>query len=195
MARVGGVPSLFVDRNVNGWTVYPIACDFRQIRWTMIEIREANDGDWRAIWPIFHAVVASGDTHVNSPDTTEQRAHDYWIDGSQAVYVALDGGVVVGTYRLRPNQPDLGSHVANAGFMVAVGQEGRGIGRAMAEHALREAKRMGYGAMQFNFVINTNVRAVGLWRSLGFIVVGTLPSAFQHARLGLVDALVMYRAL
>jgi L-amino acid N-acyltransferase YncA len=158
----------------------------------MVEIRKATSADWPAIWPIFRAIVSTGDTHVNSPDSTEEDAHAYWMAGSQVVYVAVDGDAIVGTYRIRPNQLDLGNHVANAGFMAAPRQEGKGIGRMIAEHALREAKRIGYRAMQFDFVISTNTRAVKLWRSLGFIVVGTLPDAFRHARSGFVDALVMY---
>jgi predicted N-acetyltransferase YhbS len=104
----------------------------------MIEIRKTTSADWPAIWQIFRAVVSTGDTHVNSPDSTEEHAHAYWIDGSQTVYVAVDGDAIVGTFRIRPNQQDLGNHVANAGFMVAPGNEGKGIGRMMAEHALRE---------------------------------------------------------
>jgi ribosomal protein S18 acetylase RimI-like enzyme len=101
----------------------------------------------------------------------------------------------MGTSRIRPNNPDLGSHIANAGFMVSSRFGGLGVGRALAEHALTQAKKLGYHGMQFNFVISTNTRAVRLWRSLGFMVVGTLPDAFRHPTLGLVDALVMYRAL
>ena len=102
---------------------------------------------------------------------------------------------IVGMYKVVPNQPGLGSHVANASFMVAPADSGKGAGRDMALHCLREARRSGFRAMQFNFVVSTNLRAVALWRSLGFAIVGTLPGAFRHKELGYVDAYVMYRSL
>lgn len=162
----------------------------------MTDIRKATASDWSGIWPIFHAVVFAGDTYAYSPDTTELQAREIWMSPGVSTYVAVDRDAgVVGTYLIKPNQPGLGSHVANAAFMVRPGGEGRGVGRAMGEHALREAKAAGYLAMQFNFVVSTNERAVALWKSLGFAVVGTLPGVYRHARLGLVDALVMHRFL
>ena len=109
--------------------------------------------------------------------------------------VAEDEARVVGMYKLVPNQPGLGSHVANASFMVAPGSSGKGAGRQMGLHCLDEARRRGFRAMQFNFVVSTNARAVALWQSLGFAIVGTLPGAFRHRDLGYVDAYVMYRPL
>lgn len=160
-----------------------------------MEIRRASASDWEAIWSIFRAVVATGDTYVYAPDTTKEEAFALWMAPAGATYVAVEGDAVVGTYILKPNQPSLGAHVANAGFMVLPDAAGRGIGRTMAEHCLREAKAAGYLAMQFNFVVSTNERAVALWRSLGFSIVGTLPKAFHHRSLGLVDAYVMHRFL
>jgi ribosomal protein S18 acetylase RimI-like enzyme len=101
----------------------------------------------------------------------------------------------VGTYILRPNRPGLGSHVSNASFMVCPSARGLGVGRAMGEHCLEEARRLGYRAMQFNFVVSTNEAAVKLWQRLGFTIVGTLPGAFRHRTLGFVDAYVMFRTL
>ena len=112
-----------------------------------------------------------------------------------ATYVTLVDGHVMGSYFLTPNQPGLGAHVCNAGYMVARRARGQGVGRAMGEHSLAEARRLGYRAMQFNIVVTTNAYAVSLWKSLGFHVVGTLPEAFRHSQHGFVDALVMYRSL
>ncbi len=147
------------------------------------------------MWAIFRAVVAGGDAYVFAPDTTETDAHAYWFGPGIASFVALDGEQVLGMYKLVANQRDLGSHVANASFMVAPAAQGRGIGRAMGLAALDEARGRGFLAVQFNFVVSTNQPAVHLWESLGFAVVGTLPKAFRHSTLGLVDAYVMYRFL
>ncbi len=158
-------------------------------------IRSASKRDAQAIWTIFHTVVAKGDTYAFSPTSSEADAHRLWMGDGRETYVAEREGRIVGTYILKPNQPGLGDHVANAGFMVSPDAEGRGVGRAMALHALETARDAGYQSMQFNLVVSTNTRAVDLWKSLGFSIVGTLPKAFRHQRLGLVDAYVMHRFL
>jgi len=160
-----------------------------------VTIRAANDGDRDAIWEIFRATVAPGDAFVYDPNTPREEAEAYWFAKGTRAYVAEQDGKVAGSYILRANRPGLGDHVANAGFMVAPAGRGLGIGRAMGEHALAEARRLGYRAMQFNFVISTNESAVHLWQQLGFKIVGTLPGAFRHARKGFVDAYVMFRSL
>ena len=161
----------------------------------MIEIRKAIAADWEAIWPIFQAVIRQGDAFVFAPDTTKEEAFGICMSSGLTTYVAIVDGAVAGSYYIRPNQPGLGSHIANAGYMVAQEAGGRGIGRAMGEHSLVEAKAAGYLAMQFNFVVSANERAVSLWKSLGFSIIGTIPQAFRHSRLGLVDAYIMYRVL
>ena len=163
----------------------------------MFEIRRANESDFEAIWPIFREVVERGDTYAFDPETTRAEARSIWMSDGVMTYVACDDGdgEVVGTYILKPNQPGLGSHVANAAYMVRADAQGRGLGRAMCEHSLGEARKAGFLAMQFNMVVSTNEAAVGLWKKLGFSVVGTLPKAFRHRRLGLVDAYVMHRFL
>jgi L-amino acid N-acyltransferase YncA len=158
-------------------------------------IRSACRADDETIWQIFHAVVTTGDTYAFDPNISREDALAYWFQEGAYTYVVEDAGTVVGTYVLKPNQPSLGSHVANAGFMVWPGAQGTGVGRRMAEHCLAEARRLGFRAMQFNFVVSTNERAVRLWKQLGFEIVGTLPGAFRHARLGYVDAYVMFRSL
>lgn len=161
----------------------------------MVTIREASDHDRDAVWEIFRAVVADGDTYAFEPDTPRDEALAYWFQPGARTYVAEDAGPIVGTYVLKANQVGLGSHVANAGFMVSPAARGVGVGRAMGEHSLAEARRLGYHAMQFNFVVSTNQTAIRLWERLGFRVVGTLPGAFRHRTQGFVDALVMFRSL
>lgn len=160
-----------------------------------ITIREATRADADAIWPIFHHVVRAGDTYAYSPDITRAEFEATWFAPDVRTYVALAEGEAVGTYVLKPNQPGLGAHVANAGYMVAPRERGRGVGQALGLHSLDEARRLGYRAMQFNLVVSTNEAAVALWRELGFAIVGTLPEAFRHRERGLVDAYVMYRRL
>ncbi len=162
----------------------------------MISIRRYQDSDWPAIWPLLHATFAAGETYAYAPQTSEAQAHHSWIEAPAATYVACSGdGRVLATYYLKANQPGLGSHVCNCGFVVASEAEGQGIASAMCQHAQSEAVAMGFLAMQFNLVVATNERAVRLWKKLGFAVVGTLPGAFRHQRLGLTDALVMYKTL
>jgi L-amino acid N-acyltransferase YncA len=160
-----------------------------------LTIRRATDADWAAIWPIFRAVVAAGDTYTYASDTPEPEARRLWTGPGAATYVALSGDDVLGTYVVKANQPGNGAHVANAGYMVRPDAFGRGVGAAMCEHSLVEARAMGFRAMQFNAVVSTNVRAVALWRRMGFAIVGTVPGAFRHAALGDVDLHVMHRFL
>lgn len=158
-------------------------------------IRPANTTDYDAMWRIFQAVVATGTTYVFAPDTRREDGLAYFVGPGIASWVAEDEGRVVGMYKLLPNRRDLASHVANASFMVDPSHAGRGVGKALGLHCLREARRAGFLAMQFNFVVSTNTPAVTLWKKLGFDIVGTLPKAFQHRELGLVDVYVMYRFL
>ncbi len=161
----------------------------------MLTIRLATESDRDAIWAIFHSVVEKGDTYTFSPTISRAEALDYWLRSGNYTYVAEDDGRIAGTYILRANQSGAGAHVANAAFMVAPEGKGRGIGLAMGEHSLIEARRLGFRAMQFNFVVSTNVIAIQLWQKLGFKIAGTLPGAFQHPEKGYVDAYVMFLSL
>src|SRR5215468_3709302 len=158
----------------------------------MLQVREASSTDRRPIWEIFRAVVAAGDTYAFDPNISREEALAYWLNPSNRCFVAEREGRVVGTYILKANQTGLGAHVANAAFMVSPDARGLGVGLSMGEHSLAEARRLGFRAMQFNFVVSTNESAVRLWRRLGFEIVGTLPGAFRHSTRGFVDAYVMF---
>jgi len=160
----------------------------------MVEIREAIAANRDAIWDIFRDVVAARDTYAFDLGMSRHDALEYWFGTDTRTYVAESRGRILGTYILQPNQWGGGSHVANAAFMVASDARGQGIGRAMAEHCLSEARLLGFRAMQFNFVVSTNDSAVRLWQKLGFKIVGTLPGAFHHPEKGYVDVYVMFRS-
>ncbi|SCL36702.1 L-amino acid N-acyltransferase YncA [Micromonospora rhizosphaerae] len=162
-----------------------------------MKIRDATIADWPLIWPFLREIVAAGETYTWPRDIGEEQARRMWLvppPGRTVVAVDPDG-TVLGSAKLVPNQAGPGNHVANASFMVAPAAAGRGVGRALGAHVLELARAEGYRAMQFNAVVATNTRAVGLWRSLGFDVVGRVPDGFRHPTEGYVDLLVMYRRL
>ena len=157
----------------------------------MVTIRLATNSDCDAIWEIFREVIARGETYPLDPNISREDALAYWFQREAHVFVAETGGETAGSYTLHANQSGGGAHVANAGFIVANAARGEGIGRAMGEHCLNEARRLGFRAMQFNFVVSTNESAVKLWQHLGMKIVGTLPGAFRHPTRGYVDVYVM----
>ncbi|MEZ5424862.1 MAG: GNAT family N-acetyltransferase [Pyrinomonadaceae bacterium] len=161
----------------------------------MLTIRKAETRDRDQIWEIIREVIKTGDTYVFAPDSSREKMFSFWFGPDRHTYVAEMDGQVVGTFMIKDNQPDLGSHVANAGYMTSPKAFGRGIGTEMGLFSIEEARRLGYRAMQFNIVIKSNERAVRLWRKLGFEIIGEIPEAFDHARNGLTDALIMYRKL
>ena len=161
-----------------------------------IVIRPALESDFESIWTIFCAHIVSGESYVFTTATSREAGYQYWLGHGVRSFVAVSlAGRVLGMYRLVPNQVGRGHHVANASFMVSPAAQGAGIGRMLGEHSLDQARRQGYLAMQFNHVVSTNGPAIGLWKKLGFSIVGTLPKAFRHKRLGYVDAYVMYQLL
>ena len=158
-------------------------------------IRPATATDDDAIWAIIEPVIGAGETYALDRTLSRADALAYWTGGDHETFVAEDDDRVVGTYFIRPNQAGGGSHVCNCGYVTAADSAGKGVARAMHEHSLQRARARGFRAMQFNFVISSNERAVRLWQSLGFEVVGRLPGAFLSPAHGYVDALVMHRAL
>ena len=160
-----------------------------------MEIREARAEDEAAIWSIIGPTIRAGETYALDRDMSEAAALASWRAPETEVFVAVEEGRMLGTYYLRANQAGGGRHVCNCGYMTAAAATGRGVARAMCLHSLERARARGFRAMQFNFVVSTNERAVRLWESLGFDIVGRLPGAFRHPIEDYVDALVMYRTL
>jgi ribosomal protein S18 acetylase RimI-like enzyme len=160
-----------------------------------VSIRRATDADHDAIWAILEQMIRAGDTYTLPRDMSREDALEYWFSPEKETFVWEENGAVLGTYFLKVNQLGGGAHVANCGYVTSAAAQGRGIARAMCIHSLERAKQHGFRAMQFNFVVSTNERAVKLWSSLGFETVGRLPRAFKHPEKGFVDALVMYREL
>ncbi|MDM0085891.1 MULTISPECIES: GNAT family N-acetyltransferase [unclassified Variovorax] len=162
----------------------------------MLHIRAATEADWPALWAVLEPTFRRGDTYTYPPDITEEQARQSWMTVPTAIFVACDDqGTVLGTYAIRPNQPGQGAHVGNCGYVVSDTARGLGVASALCEHSQQEALRMGFCALQFNFVVSTNEGAVRLWRKMGFAIVGTLPGAFRHPTLGFVDAYVMFKQL
>jgi len=160
-----------------------------------MHIRRARTDDAFAVWRIIGPTIRAGETYALDPDMTEADALAYWLGDDRVTFVGEQEGEIIGTYYIRPNQAGGGKHICNCGYMTSVAARGRGVARAMCQHSLDYARQSGYRGMQFNFVVSTNARAVSLWQSLGFDIVGRLPQAFHHPTLGYVDALVMFRAL
>lgn len=160
-------------------------------------VQRATVDDWPAIWPIWHEVVAAGDTYTYDRDSTSEQAQASWLRGGDRdeAWIATLGDRVVGTYHVAPNQAGAGDHVVNGSYMVDASVRGHGVGRALVEHSLRRAAELGFLGMQFNAVAATNVGAIALYERLGFAVVGRVPGAFRHPRAGRVDLVVMYREL
>ena len=158
-------------------------------------IRKAHAADAAAILDIILPTIREGSTYALDNAMADSEAIAYWTSVEKETFVAEDGGLVVGTYYLKANQAGGGQHVCNCGFMTKASATGRGVAKRMCQHALAHAKAQGYKAMQFNFVVSTNDRAIQLWQSMGFEIVGHLPLAFLHPHKGYVDALVMYQQL
>ena len=160
-----------------------------------MNIREATETDFGAIWPIFNEIVSAGETYAYPPNTTKEEAKKLWLNAPRKTYIYEEDAVILGTYYIKTNHPGPGSHVCNCGYMVSSKARGRGLATAMCEHSQKVAIELGYKAMQFNFVASSNEGAVRLWHKLGFETVGRLPKAFNHPTRGYVDAFVMYKWL
>jgi ribosomal protein S18 acetylase RimI-like enzyme len=161
-----------------------------------VHVRPFEAPDWASVWTILQSTFAAGDTYSFAPDTSEADIRKAWIDAPAATFVASAAdGKILGTYFIKANQPGLGSHVCNCGYVVAAHAQGSGIATTMCEHSQIQALAMGFRAMQYNLVVASNEGAVRLWQKLGFEIMARLPGAFNHRRLGYVDALIMYKTL
>lgn len=161
----------------------------------MLKIRAAQPDDRDALWAILEPVIRAGETYALPRDMNREAALVFWFSKSHEVFVAEEDGRIVGTYFLRANYEGGGAHVANCGYITAVEASGKGVARAMCTHSLERAKSRGFQGMQFNYVVSTNERAVRLWKSFGFEIVGRIPRAFLHPVSGYTDVYIMYRSL
>jgi ribosomal protein S18 acetylase RimI-like enzyme len=161
-----------------------------------MEIRKYQETDWSQVWPMIAKVFRAGETYAFSPEITEEEARKVWIELPRETYIAIgQDKKILGTYFIKRNQPGLGAHVCNCGYIVSENVRGQGIASYMCEHSQQVAVNLGFRAMQYNLVVSTNEGAIRLWKKLGFQVIGTLPKAFNSRSSGYVDALIMYKEL
>ncbi|MGB1065942.1 MAG: GNAT family N-acetyltransferase [Paracoccaceae bacterium] len=160
-----------------------------------IKITPATSADEERIWALLQPVFSAGDTYAVDPLIDREAAIAYWMEADKTAFILRIEGQAVGTYYIRPNQPGGGAHICNCGFITAPSARGKGVARRMLDHALIEAKQQGYRAMQFNFVLASNQRALAIWQRNGFATIGRIPQAFLHPKQGYVDALILHRSL
>ena len=164
-----------------------------------VQIRDAAADDWVGIWPFFQEIVTARETYAYDPELTEKQGRALWMSPSadplSRTTVAVEDGTVLGSANMYPNRPGPGSHVASASFMVDSAARGKGVGRLLCQDMIDWATREGFRAIQFNAVVATNEPAVHLWQELGFAIIGTVPEAFNHPKLGYVGLHVMHRSL
>lgn len=157
--------------------------------------REMNKSDFELFWPTFLSVIQAEETYAFDPKMTRQQAFCLWCEAPLKTFVYVENGVVLASYYIKANGMGPSSHICNCGYMVSEGARGQGLARKLCEHSQQLAIELGFDAMQFNSVVSSNEIAVSLWKKLGFDIVGTIPKAYQHAKLGLVDSYVMYKWL
>ena len=160
-----------------------------------MNIRKAIESDFDQVWLIFSKVIKTGDTYVFDPNTPKEDLNKHWFSEYMETYVIEGNGQILGTYIIKPNQIDLGNHIANCSYMVNPNAHGRGIGKILCEHSIKVAKENNFDGIQFNVVVSTNIGAVRLWEKFGFEIIGTTPKGFRHSELGLVDTYIMYKNL
>jgi len=160
-----------------------------------MHIRKATEDDWESIWPIFREIIKSGETYAYETNTSKQQGLEIWLTSPRETFVYEEHGKILATYYIKTNQSGPGKHVCNCGYMVSSSARGRGLATEMCRHSQKTALKLGYKAMQFNFVASSNTSAIHLWKKLGFKTVGSLPKAFNHPKQGLIDAFIMYKWL
>ena len=158
-------------------------------------IRPIVEDDFEQLWPIMQTVVQAQDSYAYDPQMERQTAWQLWVEQPRATFVAEQDGKILGSYYLKANAAGPGDHVCNCGYMTAPSARGQGVASALCQHSLQLGRELGFRAMQFNSVVATNTVAVALWQKHGFARVGTLPKAYRHRSLGLVDCYVMFRQL
>ena len=158
-------------------------------------IREMTRTDFDAFWPTFSAVIQAQETYAFEPNLTIDQAYSLWCKEPLRTYVFVEDNLVLGSYYIKPNGLGPSGHICNCGYMVANKARGKGIARRLCEHSQSVAIELGFDAMQFNSVVSTNEVAIRLWETLGFNIIGTIPKAYKHAKLGLVDSYIMHKWL
>ncbi|GAK82694.1 histone acetyltransferase HPA2 and related acetyltransferases [Vibrio ponticus] len=158
-------------------------------------VREMTEMDFASFWSTFSSVIEAQETYAFDPDMTRDQAYALWCQTPQKVYAYVENGAVLGSYYIKPNAMGPSNHICNCGYMVASEARGKGIAKLLCEHSQQTALELGYLAMQFNSVVSTNTVAVNLWQKLGFSIIGTIPKAYRHKRLGLIDSYIMYKWL
>lgn len=158
-------------------------------------LKPMNLADFESFWPTFSRVIHAQQTYALDPQLTLHEAFSLWCEQSLHAFAYIEDGTVLGSYYIKPNAMGPSKHICNCGYMVSHEARGKGIARMMCEHSQAVARELGFEAMQFNSVVSTNDSAVRLWKKLGFAIVGTIPKAYRHAELGLVDSYVMYKWL
>lgn len=154
---------------------------------------EISAADQDAVWAMLEPVFRAGDTYAIDPDISRDAALAYWC--AETAYLVMGDGGPAGTFYIRRNQQGGGAHICNCGYITARGQEGKGIARAMLEFSLRQSEALGFEAMQFNFVLATNTRAIATWMKAGFLEIGRIPEAFKFFDGTYTDALILHRRL
>lgn len=161
----------------------------------VVQISEITQSDFEAFWPVFKEVVLAQETYAFDPKIDFETAYNLWCLSPQKTYVIKDNGLILGSYYIKANASGPSSHISNCGYMVSPESRGKGIARKLCLHSQEVAIKLGYSAMQFNSVVSTNEIAVKLWEKLGYNIIGTIPKAYQHKKLGLVDSFIMYKQL
>lgn len=158
-------------------------------------IREMTRSDFESFWPCFESIIKAQETYAFDPKMNLEQAYELWCELPEKTFVFVNGGEVLGSYYIKPNGMGPSDHICNCGYMVTTAARGRGIARQLCEHSQQIAIELGFEAMQFNSVVSSNEVAVNLWQQLGFEIIGTIPRAYRHCKLGYVDSYIMYKKL
>jgi GNAT superfamily N-acetyltransferase len=156
-------------------------------------ISEITKSDFELFWPFFKEIVSAQETYAFDPEMDFESAYNLWCLSPQKSYVIKDNDLIMGSYYIKPNAAGPSSHIANCGYMVSPQSRGKGIARKLCLHSQQVAIELGYRAMQFNSVVSSNEIAIELWKKLGYEIIGTIPQAYKHKRLGLIDSFIMHK--
>ena len=158
-------------------------------------VTEMTKDDFDNFWPIFKTIIEAEETYAFDPGLNQEQAYQLWCTSAEKAFVIKEGNEVLGTYYIRPNAAGPSSHISNCGYMVSPKSRGKGIAKTLCLHSQKTALALGYTAMQFNSVVSSNIIAIGLWEKLGFVIIGTIPNAYDHKTLGLIDSYIMHKQL